>query len=49
LFVAVRLGNRVRQGQVVAFVGSTGRSTGAHLHWEVWEGGERRDALAYFH
>ena len=31
----VRKGVRVRQGQVVAYVGSSGRSTGMHLHYEV--------------
>ncbi|HEY8574371.1 M23 family metallopeptidase [Phenylobacterium sp.] len=37
----VRAGSRVRQGQVVAYVGSTGMSTGAHLHYEVWLKGRR--------
>ena len=36
----VRKGARVRQGDVVAFVGSTGRSTGPHLHYEVHRAGE---------
>lgn len=35
----VRAGSRVRQGDVVAFVGSTGRSTGPHLHYEVRQKG----------
>jgi murein DD-endopeptidase MepM/ murein hydrolase activator NlpD len=43
--LAVKLGDRVRQGQVLATVGMTGRATGPHLHWSLMWRGARLDPL----
>ncbi len=41
----VRSGKRVRQGQTIGYVGSTGRSTGPHLHYEVHRNGKQINPL----
>ena len=45
----VALGDVVRKGDVVALMGSTGRSTGPHVHFEVYKNGRTVDPAAYIH
>ncbi len=42
----MRSGKKVRQGQVIGYVGTTGRSTGPHLHYEVLKSGRQVNPLS---
>src|SRR5690606_21920108 len=43
---AVRKGQRINQGQVIGYVGSTGLATGPHVCYRFWKNGRQVDALA---
>ena len=46
--ICVTTGQQVQAGQVIGYVGHTGRATGSHLHLEVHVNGSRTDAMRYF-
>ena len=45
--LAVAAGEHVRKGEIIGYVGTTGRSTGPHLHYEVRVGGEAVNPIPY--
>lgn len=45
----VKVGDVVKKGQIIALVGSTGRSTGPHVHFEVYKHGRAIDPVTYIH
>lgn len=45
--VKVKVGDRVKKGQVIGYMGNTGYSFGGHLHFEVWNGNNRINPTEY--
>ena len=43
--IVVADGQQVKRGDVIGYVGSTGRSTGSHLHYEIWMNGRLTDPM----
>jgi hypothetical protein len=47
--VNVKVGQKVLRGEVIGYVGSTGKSTGPHVHYEVIKGGQHLDPIYFFY
>ena len=47
--VKVKAGERVKRGEIIGWVGSTGKSTGPHCHYEVHRNGDPVDPVYYFY
>ena len=45
----VRVGQRVKRGDLIGFVGSTGRSQAPHLHYEIFKDGERINPINFYY
>jgi murein DD-endopeptidase MepM/ murein hydrolase activator NlpD len=47
--IKARNGQRVKRGEVIGYVGSTGKSTGPHCHYEVHKNGQKLDPVYFFY
>ncbi len=45
--IVVRVGQVVKRGQIISYSGSTGYSTGPHVHYEIWKDGKRINPQPY--
>ncbi len=46
--IAVKQGQKVNRGDLIGYVGSTGKSTAPHLHYEVWKNGTKLNPISFF-
>jgi murein DD-endopeptidase MepM/ murein hydrolase activator NlpD len=44
---AVKVGQRIKRGDIIAYLGATGNATGPHLHYEVWHNGKAVNPLGF--
>ncbi len=44
---AVKVGSRFKRNDIIGYAGSTGKSTGPHVHYEIWKDGKTVDAQKY--
>lgn len=47
--IKARNGQRLKRGEIIGYVGSTGKSTGPHCHYEVHKNGQKLDPVYYFY
>lgn len=47
--IKARVGQKVKRGEVIGYIGNTGKSTGPHLHYEVHKKGQPVDPIYYFY
>ncbi len=45
--VVVKVGQKVKRGDILSYVGSTGNSTGPHVHYEIWKAGKALNPLTF--
>lgn len=47
--IKARSGQRIKRGEIIGYVGSTGKSTGPHCHYEVHKNGQKVDPVYFFY